>query len=398
MCALGDNNKNINKIAYLDCFSGISGNMLLGALLHAGLPEEVLRTSLDALQIPDWQLEIGHNTVSGLQACCVRVQAQQTTNHRHLHQIRAILEQSALPKTVINRSIAVFTRLAEAEAHVHGTTVEKIHFHEVGAVDALIDIVGVISGFHYLGIKQITCSPLPMPGGWVSCQHGKLPLPAPAVCELLKKIPVYGDSLAQELVTPTGAALAAELCSAFGPMPPMTLEQTGYGAGTMLRKDGRPNILRLMIGRCPAAEEVQQVEIIETHLDDWNPELWPHVSEKLMEAGALDVSLVPIQMKKGRPGFLLRLIGDPAHGTRLKEIILNETSSIGLRFHTMQRMTLPREIMEVDTPWGPVQAKKVETAAGSRVTPEFEDCRRLAEEQDIPLQKIYAAVARQVET
>ena len=394
MCAFGDN----KKIAYLDCFSGISGNMLLGALLNAGLPEEVLRKSLEALQIPDWQLEIGHNTISGLQACCVRVQAQQTTKHRHLHQIQAILEQSALPEAVITRSVAVFTRLAEAEAHVHGTTVEKIHFHEVGAVDAIIDIVGVISGFHYLGIEQVTCSPLPMPRGWVSCAHGSLPLPAPAVCELLKKIPVYGDSLAQELVTPTGAALAAELCSSFGPMPPMTLEQTGYGAGTMLRKDGRPNILRLMIGRCPAAEEVQQVEIIETHLDDWNPELWPHVSEKLMEAGALDVSLVPIQMKKGRPGFLLRLIADPAHGTRLKEIILNETSSIGLRFHTMQRMTLPREIMEVDTPWGPVQAKKVETAAGSRVTPEYEDCRRLAEEQDLPLQKIYAAVAKQVGT
>ncbi|MBW2328956.1 MAG: nickel pincer cofactor biosynthesis protein LarC [Deltaproteobacteria bacterium] len=395
MCALGDNNK---KIAYLDCFSGISGNMLLGALLHAGLPEEVLRTSLAALQVPDWQLEIGHNTVSGLQACCVRVQAQQSANHRHLHQICNIIEQSTLPEAVINRSIAVFTRLAEAEAHVHGTTVEKIHFHEVGAVDAIVDIVGVISGFHYLGIEQITCSPLPMPSGWVSCAHGNLPLPAPAVCELLKKIPVYGDSLAQELVTPTGAALAAELCSAFGPMPPMTLEQTGYGAGTMLRKDGRPNILRLMIGHSTAAEEVQRVEVIETHLDDWNPELWPHVSERLMEAGGLDVSLTPMLMKKGRPGFLLRLIADPAHAAGLKELILSETSSIGLRFHTMNRMTLSREIIEVETPWGPVQAKKIETAEGVRISPEYEHCRKLAKEQNIPLQKIYAAVAKQVET
>jgi len=398
MCALGNHNKNINQIAYLDCFSGISGNMLLGALLHAGLPEEVLRTSLAKLQIPGWQLEIQRNTVSGLEACLVRVQAQQSADHRHLHQIQAILEQSALPKAVITRSVAVFSRLAKAEAHVHGTTVEKIHFHEVGAVDAIIDIVGVISGFHFLDIEQVTCSPLPMPRGWVSCAHGSLPLPAPAVCELLKKIPVYGDSLAQELVTPTGAALVAELAGSFGPMPPIILEQTGYGAGTMMRKDGRPNLLRLMIGHSTTAEEVQQVEIIETHLDDWNPELWPHVSERLMEAGALDVSLVPILMKKGRPGFLLRLIGDLTHGAHLKEIILSETSSIGLRFHTMNRMTLPREIIEVETPWGPVQAKKVETAAGSRVTPEFEDCRRLAEEKDIPLQKIYAAVAKQVET
>jgi uncharacterized protein (TIGR00299 family) protein len=354
MYALCDNNK---QIAYLDCFSGISGNMLLGALLHAGLPEEVLRTSLAKLQLPGWQLEIQRNTVSGLQACLVRVQAQQSADHRHLHQIRAILEQSALPKAVINRSIAVFTRLSEAEAHVHGTTVEKIHFHEVGAVDAIVDIVGVISGFHFLAIEQVTCSSLPMPSGWVSCAHGNLPLPAPAVCELLKNIPVYGDSLAQELVTPTGAALAAELCSAFGPMPPMTLEQTGYGAGTMLRKDGRPNLLRLMIGHSTAGEEVPRVEVIETHLDDWNPELWPHVSERLMEAGGLDVSLTPILMKKGRPGFLLRLIADPAHAAGLKDLILSETSSIGLRFHTVQRMTLPRERVGVEPPWGPVQAK-----------------------------------------
>ena len=386
------------KTCYLDCFSGISGNMLLGAMLDAGLQEKDLRTALAELQLPGWQLEIQHNSVSGLQACTVRVQAQQSSTHRHLHQIQTILEQSALPEAVISRSIAVFTRLAEAEAHVHGTTVEKIHFHEVGAVDAIVDIVGVISGFHSLGIERISCSPLPMPGGWVSCQHGKLPLPAPAVCELLRNIPVYGDSLAQELVTPTGAALAAELAESFGPMPPMILEQTGYGAGTMLRKDGRPNLLRMMIGRCPSAEEAQQVEIIETQLDDWNPELWPHVSEKLMQAGALDVSLTPLLMKKGRPGYLLRLISDPAHGARLKNMILAETSSIGLRFHIEQRMTLPRESIEVDTPWGPVQAKKVETAAGVRITPEFEDCRRLAQKLDIPLQNIYAAVVKQVKT
>ncbi len=386
------------KIAYLDCFSGVSGNMLLGALLHAGLPEEVLQKTLAELKLSGWQLDIKPVTISDLQACLVQVHAEKTTEHRHLHHIRTILEQSDLPQAVIIRAAAVFTRLAEAEALVHGTTPEKIHFHEVGAVDAIIDVVGVVAGFHYLGITKIVCSPLPMPGGWVHCEHGDLPLPAPAVCELLKGIPVYGDPLEQELVTPTGAALVAEFASSYGSMPPMILEQTGYGAGTMRRKDGRPNLLRLMTGRSPAAAEAQQVEVIETHLDDWNPELWPHVSEKLMEAGALDVSLVPIQMKKGRPGFLLRLIADPAHGARLKEIILVETSSIGLRFHTMQRMTLPREIIEVDTPWGPVQAKKVETADGTRITPEYEDCRRLAKEQEIPLQKIYAEVAKQVKT
>jgi len=384
------------KIAFLDCFSGASGNMLLGALLHAGLEEEVLRNTLAGLQLPDWRLDTQHNTISGLQACLVRVRTKKNPKHRHLHHIRAILEQSTLPETVISRSIAVFTRMAEAEAHVHGTTIEKIHFHEVGAVDAIIDIVGVICGFHYLGIERITCSPLPMPNGWVSCAHGTLPLPAPAVCRLLHNIPVYGDSLAQELVTPTGAALVAELADNYGSMPPMTLQQTGYGAGTMQRKDGRPNLLRLMIGQALQVEETQQVEVIETHLDDWNPELWPHVSDRLMEAGALDVSLVPIQMKKGRPGFLLRVIADPAGNARLKEIILTETSSIGLRFQTMNRMTLPRKIIEVETPWGSVLAKKVTVAGRNKITPEYEDCRRLAEEQNIPLQEIYAAVVQKI--
>ena len=380
------------KTAYLDCFSGISGNMLLGALLHAGLPEELLQQTLAGLKLTGWQLDIQTTTISGLQTCLVQVQAEETSGHRHLHHLREILEQSDLPEIVITRALSVFTRLAEAEARVHGTTPEKIHFHEVGAVDALIDVVGGIAGLHHLGIQEIVCSPLPMPGGWVHCEHGELPLPAPAVCELLQGIPVYGSSLEQELVTPTGAALVAELACSFGPMSTMVLEQTGYGAGTMQRKDGRPNLLRLMIGRSQAAAAAQQVEVIETHLDDWNPGLWPHVSGRLMEAGALDVSLIPIQMKKGRPGFLLRLIADPAHGARLKEIILAETSSIGLRFHTMERMTLPREIIEMETPWGPVQAKKVETPAGTRITPEYEDCRRLAKEHDIPLQKIYTVL------
>jgi uncharacterized protein (TIGR00299 family) protein len=378
----------------MDCFSGVSGNMLLGALLHVGLPEEVLRDTLENIRLPDWQLDIRHNTVSGLQACLVRVSCKEIAPHRHLQDIRDLLDSANLPQEVINRSAAVFTRLAEAEARVHGTTVEKIHFHEVGAVDAIVDIVGVISGFHHLGIDRVSCSPLPMPSGWVSCAHGPLPLPAPAVCELLKNIPVYGDTLAQELVTPTGAALVAELSNSYGSMPPMTLQQTGYGAGTMLRKDGRPNLLRLMIGQALQVEETQQVEVIETQLDDWNPELWPHVSERLMEAGALDLSLTPIVMKKGRPGFLLRVIADPTHTARAKEVILSETSSIGLRFHTMNRMTLPREIIEVQTPWGAVQAKKVTVAGRSRISPEYEDCRRLALQQNVALQEIYTAVAR----
>ena len=301
--------------------------MFLGALLNAGLSQEALQETLGHLKLPGWQLSCTPVSISGLQAASVQVQLEaqenETGTHRHLSDIRTILEQSELDPIIAERSLAVFTRLAEAEAHVHGTVPEKIHFHEVGALDAIIDIVGAVAGLHLLGIEEVICSPLPMPGGgWVRCQHGDIPLPAPAVCELLKGVPIYGDSLQQELVTPTGAALAAELSSSFGTMPPMTLEQTGYGAGTMQRQDGKPNLLRLMIGYSEVVQEAQQVEVIETHLDDWNPELWPHIAAKLMKQGALDVSLVPIQMKKGRPVF-----SSASLPTRPRPLILKIPSS-----------------------------------------------------------------------
>ena len=382
------------KIAYLDCFSGVSGNMLLGALLDAGLPEKSLRSSLNHLHLSGWELEIRQSRFTGLSACLVRVQCSEPTAHRHLREIRQILEQSSLPGAVQEKSLRVFTRLAEAEALVHGTDVEEVHFHEVGAVDALIDIVGVVSGLFTLDMQQIICSPLPMPSGWVACAHGSMPLPAPAVCQLLQKIPVYGTSLSQELVTPTGAALVAELADSFGPMPSMTLESTGYGAGSMQRKDGRPNLLRLITGQSTESVEAQQVEIIETNLDDWNPELWPHVSQQLMNAGALDLSLTPMLMKKGRAGYLLRIITAPEKASMLKKLVLTETSSIGLRFHSMSRMTLPREIISLQTPWGEVQAKKIIAPDGQRVTPEYEECRKLAQKHNISLQRVYAEVAR----
>lgn len=381
------------RTAYLDCFSGVSGNMLLGALLHAEFPEDVLRSTLDRLNLPDWSLDIEYNQISGLRSCLVRVRDKGPPVHRHLADICNILQHSSLDQEISTTAKAVFTRLARAEAQVHGTDIEKIHFHEVGAIDAIIDVVGVVAGFHYLNIQQISCSPLPMPRGWVSCAHGRLPLPAPAVCELLKKIPVYGDNLTQELVTPTGAALVAELANKFGNMPPMILEKTTYGAGTMQRQDGRPNLLRLVIGKASLPEEVQQVEVIETHLDDWNPELWPHVSKMLFKAGALDVSLVPIHMKKGRPGFLIRIIADPAHSMEITTTLFTETSCIGLRYSTTNRLTLPRESITLNTPWGEIKAKKVTLPDGSsRITPEYEDCKRLAQQNGIALQLIYDVI------
>ena len=391
--------------AYLDCFSGVSGDMLLGALLDAGMPESYLRAVLAGLPLHGYTLTVEQKTMQGFAATRVRVacgghdhcheqHGHQHHAHRHLAEITTLLSQAAIPPQIRDKALAVFTRLAEAEAAVHGTTVEAIHFHEVGAVDALVDIVGTVAGFAYLNIDRLICSPLPMPRGWVTCAHGEIPLPGPAVCRLLEGVPVYGEQLGQELVTPTGAALVRELADDFGPLPPMLLTRTGYGAGSMERSDGRPNLLRLLLGQGTEVAEAQEVEVIETHLDDWNPEFWPHVSERLMAAGALDVCLIPIQMKKGRPGFLLRVIAEPATRQPLTTLLFSETSTIGLRWRREARMTLPRESVTVPTPWGDLAAKKITTPNGEVITPEYEACRKIAAAHQVPLQTVYAAVSR----
>lgn len=370
--------------------------MLLGALLDAGYPEANLRSILTALPVDRVSVHIERGSFQGFTATRVIVQDEDaglhSHPHRHLSDITRLLHNSTLSKFLQNRAVAVFARLAEAEAAVHGTSVEHVHFHEVGAADALIDIVGVLAGCAYLGIERFACSPLPLSHGWVHCAHGDVPLPAPAVCKLLDGVPVYGVELQQELVTPTGAALILELADDFGPIPPMLINQTSYGAGTMQRNDGRPNLLRLMLGQSTEVLEAQQVEVLETHLDDWNPEGWPHLSSQLMNAGALDVCLVPMQMKKGRPGFLLRIIGEMAYRPALTELIFRETSAIGMRLHREQRLTLPRKIIKVSTPWGDLPAKEICTPDGCFATPEYEACRQVALTHQIPLQAVYAAV------
>ena len=381
------------RTAYLDCFSGVSGDMLLGALLDTGVPETSLREVLAALPLPAFTLSIAQRQVHGFAATRVEVTCPPGPDHCHLIEIGKILESADLKPSIRDRSLNVFTRLAEAEAAVHGTTVDQIHFHEVGAVDAIVDIVGAVAGLDYLGIDRLTCSPLPMPAGWVACAHGEIPLPGPAVCRLLEGVPVYGENLRQELVTPTGAALVREMAGGFGPMPPMLLERTGYGAGSMERRDGRPNLLRLLLGQTREAEEAQEVEVIETHLDDWNPELWPYVSERLMAAGALDVCLIPMLMKKGRPGFLLRVIAEPALRQPLTTLLFSETSTIGLRIRREQRLTLPRETVMVTTPWGELPAKKIFTPSGIVITPEYEACRAVADAHRVPLRSVYAAIS-----
>lgn len=367
--------------------------MFLGALIDAGLSEETLREELALLNIGEYKLDITSSTAASIKSVKINVTADGDQPHRSWKTIKSLIEKSKLADPIKEKALPIFTTLAEAEALVHGCSIEDVHFHEVGSVDSIIDIIGAAIGLSHLGIDQLISSPLPMPNGWVSCEHGKLPLPAPAVCEILKDIPIYGVDLKQELVTPTGAAITKSMSAEFGPFPSMTIKNVGYGAGSRELSNKQPNLLRLIIGEKRIAEEAQEVEVIETNLDDWSPEGFPYVSDLLFKLGALDVSLVPIQMKKGRPGFLLRVISESAHSFDIKQCILSETTAIGLRYRTEKRWTLPREHGTVKTQWGDIQVKKVETPKGIVLYPEYEDCKRVAEEKQVPLKEIYAEIA-----
>jgi uncharacterized protein (TIGR00299 family) protein len=366
--------------------------MFLGALIDAGLGLEELQAELGKLRLEKFTLQSFKQQDHAISATRLEIQTDKSDGARTWKDIRALIEHSELHGAIKEKSLRVFTCLAEAEAKIHGCPADAVHFHEIGGLDSIIDILGSVIGLHTLGIEQLITSPLPMPRGWIRCDHGLLPLPAPAVCEILKDVPVYGVTIDQELVTPTGAALVKSLSSGFGDFPAMKILQTGYGAGSRKLDGDRPNLFRLIIGHARQVPERQEVEIIETNLDDWSPECYPHLCQQLFSLGALDVSLTPIHMKKGRPGFMLQVITDPGRSLKIKHTILSETTAIGLRFRHEKRMTLPRKTGSVKTPWGPVQAKRVETPAGSVLYPEYEDCRRLALENQIPLKDVYAAV------
>jgi uncharacterized protein (TIGR00299 family) protein len=389
-------------VAFLDCFSGISGDMFLGALIHAGLPLEVLTTTLKQLDLDGYRIvtsQVGHH--SAIQGLHVEVMVEGKPPCRDWQDIQELIHTSRLSATIKSRALSIFQVLAETEAKVHGCPVAEVHFHEVGAVDSIVDIVGAAIGLDYFAIDRLTCSPLPLANGWVKSAHGVLPLPAPAVCEILKDVPVYGvaldsgESHGMELVTPTGAAIAKACAHGFGPLPAMSFSKVGYGAGSKHRPDGQPNLLRLIIGEGVAVAEAQQVTIIETNLDDWPPESFPYLCERLFAEGALDVTLTPIQMKKGRPGFTLQVIAPPALSFALQQVVLTETSAIGLRLRQEQRRTLPRSLGSVETRAGKVRVKLIESPDGLRMTPEYEDCRRIASESGLTLAEVYRAVAAQ---
>lgn len=381
-----------SQTAYADCFSGVSGDMLLGALLHAGLSEELLREELAKLHLAEANLTIERTSRQSIGCVKVTISDKRRQELRTLPDIQEILERSALTEIIVSRSLAVFQALAEAEARVHAIPADRVHFHEIGALDTIFDVVGTVIGLHHLGISRLIASPLPLGGGFVQCAHGLLPLPAPATCELLAGVPTYGVPLQQELVTPTGAALLKVLADGFGPIPPMTITTTGYGAGTHALPDNQPNLLRLLVGRSVQVAEAQLVIVLETRLDDWSPESFPHLCELLLTRGALDVSLSGCQGKKGRPGFHLQVICHPADSLNLQDSILAETTAIGLRFRQEQRRTLPRQTVQVDTPWGMLDAKKVVTPRGEVIYPEYEECRKIALAHSLSLDEIYRAI------
>jgi uncharacterized protein (TIGR00299 family) protein len=382
------------QIAYADCFSGISGDMFLGALLDAGLPLAHLQSELAKLDLEEFTIQSFKHLDQNINSTRLVIKSAKSETARAWKNIRSLIEQSGLEKPVKEKSLQIFTCLAETEAKIHDCQTDEVHFHEIGGLDSIIDIVGSVIGLDYFEIDHLITSPLPMPRGWISCDHGMLPLPAPAVCEILKNVPVYGSSVEEELVTPTGAAIVKSMSNNFGDFPAMKISRIGYGAGSKKLSGDIPNLFRLVIGYERKVEETQEIEVIETNLDDWSPESYPHLCEQLFSLGALDVSLIPVHMKKGRPGFLLSVITNPACSMEVKKCILSETTSIGLRFRREKRITLPRETGTVLTNWGQVQVKRVETPTGHSLYPEYEDCRRIALKNKVPLKDVYAAVNR----
>ncbi len=381
------------KIAYFDCFAGASGDMILGALLDAGLPIERLREEVAKLNLSHYTLDVTKvvkKGIGGSQAQIVIDQDHHDHHHRHLSHIREIIATSDLDDAIKTRSIDIFVRLAEAEARVHRSTVEAVHFHEVGAMDAIIDVVGAVVGLHVLEIDKVFCSPLHVGSGTIECAHGTLPVPAPATAELIKGRPTYSTGVAGELLTPTGAAILTTLAAGFGPMPAMTVGQVGYGAGTA--DPGIPNLLRVAIGEARddiGDYEVEQTVLIETNIDDMNPQLYDHLMGRLLDEGALDVFLTAVQMKKNRPGTLLSVICRSNAVGKLADILMRETTTIGLRWRVENRIMAAREIRRIDTVHGPVAVKLARSNGRIiNLTPEYDDCKRVALEKGLPLKKV----------
>jgi uncharacterized protein (TIGR00299 family) protein len=379
------------KAAYFDCFSGISGDMTLGALIDAGCSLDALRGKLQGLQVLGWGISAEKVWKNGMAATYVKVKTEDNQKHRSLTTVLGILDSSNLDPRVKARASAIFRKLGEAEATVHDVPLEKIHFHEVGAVDAIVDIVGACIGFEELGFEVFACSALNVGGGTAKMAHGVLPVPAPATARLLMGKPTYSNGVQKELVTPTGAAIVATLCGAFGPQPAMKVSAIGYGAGTA-DLESQPNVLRILAGDVSdknVGDHGGTIRVLEANLDDMNPQIFGYLLEKALAAGALDVFAVPVQMKKSRPGMLVTILCKPEEEGKFQEMLFAETTTLGVRSHLVERRALPRESVKVQTKFGEVRVKVARSEGRARhASPEFDDCRKLAEEKNVPLHEV----------
>jgi len=384
--------------AYFDCFSGISGDMTLGALINLGAPVDWLQNELTRLPLKHFKLTATTVMRNGIRATLASVETEDSGHSRDYKKIKSLLENCPLSAAVKSRSLSVFEKLARAEAGIHGCAVHEVHFHELGGIDAIVDIVGTALCLEKLGIHQVISSRIPLGSGFVQCRHGRLPVPAPATIEILKETPAYGTDVDGELVTPTGAAILTSLAESFGPLPPMQVKKTGYGAGQRELAD-RPNVLRIILG-LPADSidglQSDQIIILETAIDDMNPELFGFVMERLYEDGALDVCWIPVHMKKNRPGTLVQVLCREDGKDRLIRRLLSETTSLGVRYYKAARKLLVREQLTIQTSFGEIQVKRItDPDGGQRLVPEYDVCKEIALNRNLPLRVVYETIAKE---
>jgi pyridinium-3,5-bisthiocarboxylic acid mononucleotide nickel chelatase len=399
------------KTLYFDCFAGAGGDMILGALIALGVDENKLVEEISKLNISNFKIDFSKVDRSGINAVKANVEVPHEHAHRHLHHIEKIINESALSENVKARAIEIFTRLAEAEAKVHGIAIEKVHFHEVGAMDAIIDVVGACVGFEMLGIEKFACSKIHVGSGFVKMAHGKFPVPPPAVAELLKNAPIYSTEIEGELITPTGAAIISTVCDEFGAIPEMKIERTGYGAGTREYKDF-PNVLRLMIGEVQSPKSKVQSKnisdhrpqttdhliLLETNIDDLSPQILGFVMEQAFELGALDCWFTPIQMKKNRPAVQISVLCDSNSKEEILEMLYGETTTLGVRVSNVERNCLPREIVKVETEFGAIDVKVARF--GKKIVnakPEYDQIREIALKLKIPLREVEKAALKNLD-
>lgn len=383
---------------YFDCFAGASGNMILGALTALGVDRNALKERIGLLDIADFDLEFSEVDRSGITATHVEVKVPHERSHRHLHQVEKIINDSRLSGSVKQRAISIFKRLAEAEAKIHGIDVQKVHFHEVGAMDAIIDVVGACIGFEMLGIERFTCSKIHVGSGFAKMAHGTFPVPPPAVAELLAGAPIYSTEIEGELITPTGAAIISTVCDSYGVIPEMIVNQTAYGAGTR-EYTGFPNVLRLIVGesatdsRADTNSKTDLLTLIETNIDDLSPQILGYVMDRSFELGALDCWFTPIQMKKNRPATMVSILCKSSDRETFANLLYQETSTLGVRVREVERECLLREFVKVETEFGSVEVKIARrNDEVVNVMPEYEQVKKLAREKDVPFSVVRDAV------